>query len=158
MWKEEKRAVDYRLKILTYEEGIKYKNNIFELMKEMNSLYDDCYCLEKTDNMIKFLKDETAIIVAAIYEESIIGYLWGYLHELNSIKRVHITQFVVSKKYRSNGIGKQMLNYMNKECIIREYDGIELNVSSKNEGAYEFYKRNGFVTEAIFMSKLLDKE
>ena len=92
-------------------------------------------------NMCTFTQDRTAIILGAIENNDLIGFIWGYRKkEENNI--FHINYFFVNEKYRSQGTGSMLLKEF--ENKISKYKEIELLVNKNNVGALEFYKRNGF--------------
>ena len=55
----------------------------------------------------------------------------------------------VDSKYRSKGIGKQLLDYVKLNHHI-----LKLNVYVKNMRAIAFYKRNGFIISRKFIDEL----
>lgn len=68
-------------------------------------------------------------------------------------KRGRITELVVSKKYRSKGYGKKLLNAMEEYLISICCKDILLGVFGYNEKAIKFYEENGYHTRLLDMSK-----
>ena len=149
--------MNIKIELLTYEKGIQSEQYIYELMRSLCSEYDEEYSINKTKEMISFLNDGSAIIAAAFRDDILIGYAWGYLRNTRCL-RIHITQLVVNEKYRSQGIGKRLLEFMEKQCLVRGCGGMELNVSANNRGARQFYLNNDFVCESLFLAKRVKKE
>lgn len=59
----------------------------------------------------------------------------------------------VDPKYRSKGIGKQLLDYVKLNHHI-----LKLNVYVKNIRAVDFYKRNGFYINKNFVDELTSEK
>jgi len=55
-----------------------------------------------------------------------------------------ICNFGIAKKYQRNGLGKAALGVL-LEGLTKDFDNIILQVSGKNEAAYNLYVNNGFV-------------
>jgi len=69
-----------------------------------------------------------------VYEEDSI--IKGFI----LIEDGYIDELYVDKKYRSNGIGKQLLNY-----VKSDYEELTLNIFQKNVDGIRFYQNNGFI-------------
>ena len=149
--------MEIRFELLTYEKGIENEHNIAQMMQALSDEYDVKFCMNKTKDLLSFIEDGSAIIGAAFYGDTLIGYAWGYLRKVK-VLRMHITQLVVHEKYRSMGIGKCLLDFMQVECEKRGCAGLELNVAGGNIAAQKFYLNNNFVCESMFTSRELKKE
>ena len=117
----------------------KYKNDIIECVNELVN-YSTIRCNKIIKNMEIFLNDKSAIIYSAIYEEKLIGFIWGYLIDNQTI---HINYFVVNKNYRNNGIGGNLLNKMIDNNM--DINCFELLVNINNYKGIKFYQKNGFI-------------
>lgn len=149
--------MEIKIELLTYEKGNENKENIAQMMQVLDVMYDEAYCVQKTNDLLSFLADGSAIVASAFLDDILIGYAWGYLRDLK-VLRMHITQFVVNEKYRSMGIGKQLLDFLQTECEKRGCVGLELNVAGSNSAAQKFYHNNNFVCESMFMVREISKE
>lgn len=149
--------MEIKIELLTYEKGNENKENIAQMMQVLDVMYDEAYCVQKTNDLLSFLADGSAIVASAFLDDILIGYAWGYLRNLK-VLRMHITQFVVNEKYRSMGIGKQLLDFLQTECEKRGCVGLELNVTGSNSAAQKFYHNNNFVCESMFMVREISKE
>lgn len=92
--------------------------------------------------------------------ESIVGIIIGVInnedertYDSSTPKRGRVIELVVSKKCRSNGIGKQLLNKMENHFKEVGCKGILINVFAYNENAQEFYYKNGFFNRNIEVMK-----
>ena len=68
-------------------------------------------------------------------------------------KRGRVTELVVSKEYRSNGIGKQLLDKMEKHFKEVGCKGVLIDVFAYNENAQKFYYKNGYFNRNIEVMK-----
>lgn len=111
------------------------------------------------EDMIRFKRDKTAILIGAFKGERIIGFLWAYKRNMLGENRIHIGHIIVNNDVRSKGIGTKLLNYL--ESIAKEegYKKIELITTIKNEKTLKFYKTNGFSAFRVQLEKELgDKD
>ena len=69
------------------------------------------------------------------------------------LKRLHVFDLIVDKKYRKNGFGKRMFNYFESIIKDKKIDIMTLNVASQNKDAIEFYKSQGMQNQLITMIK-----
>lgn len=99
--------------------------------------------------MVAFVGNGSAIIYAALIKDRIVGFIWGYCRNIRGEKRIHVTRFVVSEKYRCLGIGTQLLKVIVNYSDENDYQSIELNVSPDNYREINFYVNNGFKAESI---------
>lgn len=79
-------------------------------------------------------------VYISLYNNSISGFI--------GLNNDFIEGLFVDSKYRSKGIGKQLLDYVKLNHHI-----LKLNVYVKNMRAIAFYKRNGFIISSSFASK-----
>lgn len=103
-----------------------------EINREVNRIYT---------NMCVFTEDKTAMIIGALDENNLIGFIWGYRKKENN-DIIHINYFFINENYRNKGIGRLLLKELEKN--IENFKEIELLVNKNNLGALRFYKRNGF--------------
>ena len=67
---------------------------------------------------------------------------------------IFIETMAVAKEYRGLGIGHKMFEFIKEMKIKNNFDGIELQVNSKNIAAIEMYKKCGFTEKTINMELL----
>ena len=80
-------------------------------------------------------------VYISLYNNSISGFI--------GLNNDFIEGLFVDSKYRSKGIGKQLLDYVKLNHHI-----LKLNVYVKNMRAIAFYKRNGFIISRKFIDEL----
>lgn len=60
----------------------------------------------------------------------------------------------VEEKYRGNGIGHELLEFVKNIVREKNLDGLELQVNAKNVKAKKMYESYGFVEKSINMELL----
>lgn len=78
---------------------------------------------------------EEQLLQAEVFVCETDGVIQGFIGMMQD----YIAGIFVDKKYRSRGIGKQLLDWAKKE-----YPALSLSVYKKNEKAMAFYRREGF--------------
>lgn len=62
-----------------------------------------------------------------------------------------VQEIAVDEKFRRQGVGRELFEYMKKNALERGLNKIELDVWSFNESAIEFYEAMGFRETRIWM-------
>ncbi|MGF3112262.1 GNAT family N-acetyltransferase [Facklamia sp. P9177] len=104
------------------------------------------------NNLITFIENGEAKILLAEDNKIICGYLWYFYKKKNLI---HINSFVVDSKYRGKGIGSTLYNML-YDNIQTKNAKLELQVSSNNKEAINFYESKGFSPVKLTMTKSLN--
>lgn len=119
--------------------GNEYREKYFEkTIEEVN----------KCDGKILLFKDNKKIaglIVGIVNNDETNRY------DFSVPKRGRISELVVDKEYRGNGIGKKLLNTMKEHLKSIGCEKILIAVFGYNESAIRFYKENGFHTRMMDM-------
>lgn len=110
-------------------------NDIYNLNKECLPIY-----YSHLEHLL-FLMSNTNLVLMATKDNQAIGYLIGE-YRLES-KNFHIFSIGTSEKYRSQGVGKLLINYL-VENSNHKYNNITLNVHDLNERGIRFYLKNKF--------------
>lgn len=86
-------------------------------------------------------KDYNIIYVVEI-NNKIVGYLYGYLEENDSIiKKIgHLDALYIEEDYRNKGYARKLINEFRAYCTKNDVDHIEVKVFSDNIKAYNLYK------------------
>ena len=97
------------------------------------------------------LLDENSHALVADLNDEVIGLINFTTRQtiLHSGQSGLIDELVVSKNYRTIGVGTKLVNSAAEKC--RSFGCIELEVSteSTNQGAQDFYKRLGFKEQGL---------
>lgn len=95
------------------------------------------------NNIEKPINSPFSIEVVYIEKGLVIGYLsYSIMYEKAEINNVYVL-----KKYRNQGIGSKLLEYLLEKCKICE--NITLEVRKDNVSALQLYKKFGFKEAAL---------
>lgn len=105
------------------------------------------------------LAKENCTVFIAIENHKPIGYIIGFINQQHPIfdlgKEALIDDFYVQPAFQKNGIGKllytKLVNWFQENAMER----INLNVYQNNSSGEHFWKKNGFETQFMRMSKKL---
>jgi len=106
-------------------------------------------------------KDERTIAIVCENNAEIIGFCAATLPppSMNPILKKRNVAFVenlcVDDQWRKAGIGKALMEEMERQCKSRGADVMELNVWSFNDNAIHFYERLGMSHRSMIMEKYL---
>lgn len=92
------------------------------------------------------IEDERNYYIIGVEDSNIIGFLSLVIdYQLHHVEKVAtIEELIVSSKYRSNGIGKNLLENAIEYAKNNKCDVIELTSGFSRERAHKFYEKNGF--------------
>lgn len=148
-----------------YNEAIKdllveLQEYIAEIDKEKYNILTNEYrekYFEKTMNEVNKYEGK---IFLAIENEKVIGLIVGLInnekestYDFKAPKRGRVTELVVSKGCRLNGIGKQLLEKMEKHFKEVGCKGVLIDVFAYNDNAQKFYYKNGYFNRNIEVMK-----
>lgn len=128
---------------------------ILELCREVRQHHIDLlggYFTEQNDDIeqqffLETLDNDNVVSFVAEDNDKVVGYILGDFKDLPYLinsKIAHVSNFGVSKNYRSQGIGKQLMDTFFDVCNERKIDEIRLGVYNTNTVAYKFYENYGF--------------
>ncbi|MGI4850487.1 MAG: GNAT family N-acetyltransferase [Janthinobacterium lividum] len=120
-----------------------------------------------TENILKtrfnrFKKCSDNDVVVAIIDNLIVGFIaWSTtpLFVLDKI-RFHIEALVVNENYRSKGIGKKLIQFVEEIAHKSGPNIVDLKSSVKRakDGSHEFYRKIGYRNEGSTKTLYLKKE
>ena len=114
-----------------------------EMVLEMNRNFREGFIEE--DSAQRFLKDPQNWIFAAIHEDSVIGFAYGY--ELNRLDRkqnmLYIHEVGVMEAYQRKGVGYKMMCELLQECKRQNICKCFLTTYQNNVGANALYRKLG---------------
>ena len=151
----------------------KYDNDIKVLLAELQEYivsidpekyniitegYADKY-FEKTINEIN--KYEGKMFLAVI-DNKVVGLIIGLInnekentYDFVAPKRGRITELIVSRDCRANGIGQALLASMEKYLKSVDCEGILIDVFGPNELAKNFYYKHGYINRNVEVMKMI---
>ena len=160
------------MKIIEYEE--KYLEDVKDLLVELEE-YILTIDKDELDQLHPEYRDKMAVLdldevrenngkcFLAVENDKAIGLIMGTLGSYDKFdyldykcpKYGEITELIISKSVRSNGIGQQLMQKMEEyfKSIGCEY--VHLDVFAYNESAINFYRRQGYHTRMLFDIKKL---
>ena len=113
------------------------------------------------DEVIKKEEFKRAIENKEIYiirkENIIIGYVKISIkekiaHGINNRKVIHIESICVDEKYRGQGAGTKLINYVINLGKKQNFNDIQLTVNEENTGAIKLYEKLGMKVKNISYS------
>lgn len=110
------------------------------------------------DNLLRFCKDGSAIVFCAYSGECIVGLLWAYERTFMGRRSFHVSEFVVDSSCRRQGVGRKLMEQLEKEATARGIASLELLVSCDSEAAVDFYKTQGFAIKRYAVEKTLEAQ
>ncbi len=102
-------------------------------------------------------EDDKKILVAQINDSKIVGLIsMVFLSRLNQkTLELYIPELIVSQNYRSQGIGKKLINFSIKLGKEKKCHRIRLESGNQRIESHKFYKHLGFEDSSIFFTKNL---
>lgn len=92
----------------------------------------------------------------AYYGDGMVGLCWGYIHHNGRTDAVgFVEDFVVTSKFRRNGIGLKLFTLFEQECSRRGATALELLTVADNTKAIMFYRGHGMTTLSLHLRKSL---
>ena len=90
--------------------------------------------------------------LVAIIDDKFVGYMEYTILDRKD-KVAYIDQFYVDEEYRKKGVGKALMNELEKIAKDIKCDKIELNCWSFNENALDFYYHLGYKNQRVILEK-----
>ena len=95
-------------------------------------------------------------IVAAYNSDHCIGAMgFRVLFDFVHGKHLYIDDLVVTKSFRSKGIGAHLLKYAEQIAMERKCKGLRLCTGIENKDAKKFYEREGWRLRSVTYKKIL---
>lgn len=151
-----------------YQEDL--KNLLDELQEHIVSIDKDKYNIKKENFKEEYFKKtledvkkyEGKIFLASI-DNKIVGAIVTLInneeidtYDFKAPKRGRISELVVSKKYRHQGIGKLLIEKSEEYLQSVGCKDVLINVFAFNTNAYELYKKLGYHDRTVEMLKKIN--
>lgn len=142
-------------------------NETAEIYKELHEhhvqLRPDFYCNPDTEFFRNQLAERIDNVFVIENDSGIQGYVIVYIDvREDSIhiarKRCYIDQFAVKKKFRRQGVGGELMQFIRDYAVQNDCTAIELGVWYENYDAVDFYGKNGFVPRTLNLELKIKKE
>ena len=136
-----------------WKEFIDYHKELDSIFtRSRNSIY---YFKKYASN---YITSKKSLVLIAKFQNKTVGYSISYLAKYPSVfastKHGFISDLMVSKDFRSSGLGKKLFKENVTWFKLKNIKRVELSVSVKNLSATKFWKKMGFET---FMDKRVKK-
>ena len=139
--------------------------NIEKIMKQVQQLHidwrPDIYKEAETvlpyNEFLEAVKNEPFVVAEVAGEVAgLLSYIPRHVASGVQVTRevLYIDSMAVDEKYRGNGIGHQLFDYIRNIASEKNFDGIELQVNAKNMAAKKMYESYGFTEKSINMELL----
>ena len=160
------------MQIIEYEE--KYLEDVKDLLVELEE-YILTVDKDNLDQLHPEYRDKMAILdleevienngkcYLAVENDKAVGLIMGIVVSYDKYdyldytcpKKGEITELIISKKVRSSGIGKQLMQKMEQYFKSINCEYVIINVFAYNESAINFYKKQGYHTRMLVDIKKL---
>ncbi len=132
----------------------KYRKDLTEIMEtiladNITQNYPKDLAEQYVSKLYGYVEDGTAIVVAAMVEKELVGFVWGYELSIFDEKRLHIDMIGVKEEYRKKGIASMFLKLEKQEAKKKGIDIIEAMTTRNNEKAYNWFHSMGFADERV---------
>ena len=154
------------MQIIEYEE--KYLEDVKDLLVELEE-YILTVDKDNLDQLHPEYRDKMAILdleevienngkcYLAVENDKAVGLIMGIVVSYDKYdyldytcpKKGEITELIISKKVRSSGIGKQLMQKMEQYFKSINCEYVIINVFAYNESAINFYKKQGYHTRML---------
>ena len=156
--------------IIEYED--KYLEDVKDLLTELEE-YIISIDKDNLDRIHPDYRDKMALIdlkenkcYLAIEGNKAIGLIMGKITKYEEKdyldykcpKRGEISELIVSKKSRSKGIGKELINKMEEYFKSMECEYVIVDIFAYNENAINFYKNNNYHSRMITSIKKIKED
>lgn len=158
------------MKIIEYND--KYLEDVKDLLVELEE-YIISIDKDNLDHLHQEYREKMAILdlkeitenngkcYLAIENDKAIGLIMGIIPPYDEFdyldykcpKRGEITELIVTRKVRSNGVGKSLMNKMEEYFKNLGCEYILVDVFAYNESGINFYKKDGYHTRMEIMIK-----
>lgn len=105
------------------------------------------------------IQSESAIVLVAEENETIIGYIVCYINKY-SFRRVNpiaeLENMFIDEKYRREGVGKILIQEVKEEAKKKGVKRLKVEALAKNNKALKFYESQGFEDFEVILETKLD--
>lgn len=147
--------------VIEYDE--KYREDVKDLLVELEeyivSIDEDHldivgkdYREKLIDVDLKDINDYEGKCFLAVENDKVIGLIMGTIPPYDEVdyldykcpRRGEVTELVISKNVRSNGIGQELMKKMEEYFLSKKCEYILIDVFAYNKRAIDFYDKQGY--------------
>lgn len=145
---------------------IELQNHLVSVDHEKVQIMNDSYGEEYFAFMFRLVTDNDGVIYLAKERNEVVGMIAGYVEpkdEEDKItnrcpKRGVISDLVVSPSFRSQGIGGEFMNAMERYFSDIGCEFVAINAFAPNENAIRFYEKTGYAPRNIELYKRIGNQ
>lgn len=126
---------------LMFNEKITITQMTAEDIPDIAQLEKDNFSLPWSE---KSLEEELTNNLARFFVAKVGSVVIGYIGAFNVVGEVSITNIVVNKDYRNNGIGNLLLKHLENISVNEKAEFITLEVRKSNKIAIKLYQNNNY--------------
>ena len=136
------------INVLSYTGDDLYKRDLRKFIEVVYRNFEEIADVEELNHnrkeIARLLTSPQSIILIAILEGKIIGYLIAEVTEFNLRRLMHIYYLYTAPIHRGNGIATYLLNLIQKHSQKLNIDSLSLTYDTYNKNLTKFYYENGF--------------
>lgn len=129
-----------------------------EMLDMMTDFYAiDNYPFNRTkieNNLLKLIDDKSLGLLYLIEDAAnVIGYIcltFGFSFEYGG-RIAFVDEFYLKPEYRNRGIGRQVMEFIERKSIELEVKSLLLEVEEHNHNAQNLYAKQGFASKGRFL-------
>ena len=110
--------------------------------------------VDKIKDLNSYLENDTAVLLGAYHNLSLIGFLWMYMISDNKTTKMHITQIGILPNYQGLGYGKLLMEKAEEQALFFNVKYIEL-YSKFDKKLIKFYTKNKYNIKQVKLEKKL---
>jgi len=139
---------DGLITILTYTGDDLYKRDLRKFIEVVYRNFEEIADVEELNHnrkeIARLLTSPKSIILVALLDRKIIGYLIAEETEFNLRRLMHIYYLYTAPIHRGNGIATYLLNVIQKQSQKINIDSLSLTYDTYNKNLTKFYYENNF--------------
>jgi GNAT superfamily N-acetyltransferase len=116
---------------------------------------DDRYSKGNGDSFIKVLRDHNSYIYVATHSEQLIGFATLSIRNVVRYSKpiAELDELFVLEKYRKHGIGKKLIETIEKKTKDLNCKGIFIQSGKDLKTAHLFYEKLGYTKRGYYFTK-----
>lgn len=133
-------------------------------VKGRPDIFKPGFCQELQERVYEMWRAEESDVIVAEKDGAICGMACiEYLAREESVycfarKAYYITEFAVEEAFRRQGVGRELMDFIEADAGAKGYPCIELDMWSFNDDARAFYEALGFRAYRLLMERDLTDE
>ena len=122
------------------------------LIRLFNAVFEsDESAISSETNLLKLLSGNQFVVIAAIYENELVGGLTAYELPMyySENPEIFLYDLAVKREYQRRGIGKRLIHHLRDYCTKHGIHEFFVLAHAEDEHAVEFYRSTGGKSEEV---------